>query len=97
MRTAITLDAMIIRKMGCHPLAIWMFIKCGAKDGPTAAPIDPVPSIIADTVAIALKVVTVQAKLADTAVVIKAYGPLMNRPRKNSVMHRINVFETETV
>lgn len=51
--------------------------------GPMAAPNDPVPSINADTVAMALCVGTLQAKLADTAVVISEYGALMTKPVMN--------------
>lgn len=51
--------------------------------GPIAAPMDPVPSIIAETVAMALFDGTLQAKLAETAVVISAYGALIKNPAIN--------------
>jgi len=48
--------------------------------GPTPAPIDPVPSIMAVTVAMALLFVIEVPRSAETAVVTRQYGPLTMAP-----------------
>jgi hypothetical protein len=64
--------------------------------GPMAAPIDPVPSIMAVTVASARELPFKELwvpRSADTAVVIRAYGPFTNIPVTNmrQTFHAIDV------
>ena len=63
--------------------SIILTCRAPAKNGPTAAPIDPVPSIMEVTVARAFpeprKLGCVPSS-AETAVVINAYGPFTRRP-----------------
>ena len=62
-----------------------------ATEGPSAAPIDPIPFVSAEIVAIAARDGTLQPKSAETVEIIIVKGPLISPPiiiskvcRKNS-------------
>lgn len=85
-RKEATSEMSIIKKTYRHPYVD----KNPAKKGPTAPPIDPVPSIMAVTVARASLFCILVPRSADTAVVINAYGPLIIIPNSNCSVHRVN-------